>query len=320
MKIVKKVLFTLAFVILALLLIVGVNYVWRGKARNVHISKEVVAHRGVHLNYQKGVYDPVSGCEAKHIFPPTHEYIGNTIASIGKAFDEGATIVEIDIRKTADSNLVVFHDYMLDCRTDGEGLVKEHDLAYLQTLDIGYGYTPDGGETYPFRGKGVGLMPSLDEVLTAYPNKTFLIDHKDWDAESTAILIRILTNYPEAQRRRLYLWSRPEHVQTIQARYPEMRPLFLLRSDVKKHFLPFFLSFGILRVPNAYAGRVMAIPAKYIPYVWGWPYRFLDAVHKTGLTFYIMLDTTEDAKKYAAVPVDGYVTDYIEVVGRTLRP
>jgi hypothetical protein len=32
--------------------------------------------------------------------------------------------------------------------------------------------------TDPFRGKGVGLMPSLDEVLTRFPDREFLIDIK----------------------------------------------------------------------------------------------------------------------------------------------
>ena len=39
---------------------------------------------------------------------------------------------------------------------------REASMSYLRTLDIGYGHTADGGKTFPFRGKGVGLMPSLD--------------------------------------------------------------------------------------------------------------------------------------------------------------
>ena len=48
----------------------------------------------------------------------------------------------------------------------------------MQSLDIGYGYTHDGGETFPFRGKGVGKMPSLTEVLEKFPNEKFLINIK----------------------------------------------------------------------------------------------------------------------------------------------
>lgn len=44
----------------------------------------------------------------------------------------------------------------------------------LKKLDVGYRYTADNGESYPFRGKGIGMMPSLDEVFAAFPNREFL--------------------------------------------------------------------------------------------------------------------------------------------------
>ena len=37
--------------------------------------------------------------------------------------------------------------------------------AELEALDIGHGYTADGGATFPFRGKAVGEMPTLGEAL-----------------------------------------------------------------------------------------------------------------------------------------------------------
>ena len=76
-------------------------------------SPMIVAHRGVHQNYEKGVYDLATGCEATHIFPPTSDEIENTVASVAAAFDAGATIVEIDIRRTADdeASRVTYGDY-----------------------------------------------------------------------------------------------------------------------------------------------------------------------------------------------------------------
>jgi len=85
---------------------------------------------------------------------------------------------------------VVFHDWMLDCRTESKGVTREHSLAALKKLDIGYGYTADGGKSFPFRGKGVGLMPSLDEVLETFPNRRFLINIKSNDASEGTSLLR----------------------------------------------------------------------------------------------------------------------------------
>lgn len=321
MRLIKRILIGIGVIIGSLVLVIAIQYLWHGDPASIQykLYKTIVAHRGVHMNYRKGVYDRKTGCEAVHIFPPTHHYIDNTLESIGAAFLYGAAIVEIDIRKTADNNLVIFHDFMLECRTDGKGLVAEHDVPYLRKLDIGYGYTADGGKSFPFRGKGLGLMPTLDEVLTEFHDKVFLIDHKDWDTESMEILIRILGNYPAEQRSRLYVWTGPDHLKTIQSAFPEINPFFLLYQEAKTYFIPFLVSFGLLRVPEEFRGRVIAIPARYVRYVWGWPYRFIDSVHKSGLEFYLMLDTEEDARKFKDIPVDGYITDFIEIVGKELH-
>ncbi|MEZ4555866.1 MAG: glycerophosphodiester phosphodiesterase family protein [Caldilineaceae bacterium] len=56
----------------------------------------------------------------------------------------GADVVEFDVHRTSDDQFAVFHDWTLDCRTDGTGVTRDQTLADLQTLDIGYGYTGDG--------------------------------------------------------------------------------------------------------------------------------------------------------------------------------
>lgn len=311
---------TIGFVILLLIFLLF-QYFWSGYPEMLSRipEKKIVAHRGVHLNYKKGSYDPIKGCEARHIYPPYHAFIGNTIPSIEAAFNYGAAIVEIDIRQTADRQLVVFHDLTLDCRTEASGPVSDYTLQELKQLDIGYGYTADSGKTYPFRGKGIGLIPTLKEVLNAFPEKSFIIDHKDWNQASIELLMRELSQYPQSQRARIYLWTQPKYLKTVQEKYPEINALFLTRKQVKKHFLPFFLSFGLLDIPSELHGRIMVIPAEYIPYVWGWPYRFINAVRNAGLKLYILTDTREKAEKYKALPVDGFLTDYIEVTGPVLK-
>ncbi len=59
-------------------------------------------------------------------------------------------MVEIDVAPTKDGKMVLFHDWTVDCRTNGKGETRDLTLAELKALDIGYGYTADGGKTYPF--------------------------------------------------------------------------------------------------------------------------------------------------------------------------
>ena len=132
----------------------------------------LLAHRGIAQRFDEhGLTN--NTCTATRILPPTHDYLENTIRSMQAGFNAGADIVELDVHPTTDGQFAVFHDWTLDCRTDGHGVTREQTMASLKRLDIGYGYTADGGRTFPFRGKGVGLMPTLGEVLSAFPSSAF---------------------------------------------------------------------------------------------------------------------------------------------------
>jgi hypothetical protein len=74
----------------------------------------------------------------------------------------------------ADNHLALFPDADLGCRT-GRAARPRKDHGQLAGLDAGYGYSADGGKTFPLRGKGLGLIPSLDEILAANPMGRFSI-------------------------------------------------------------------------------------------------------------------------------------------------
>ncbi|MBN1430161.1 MAG: hypothetical protein JXB07_17460 [Anaerolineae bacterium] len=277
---------------------------------------EVVAHRGVHQNFQRDTVDPLTGCEAQHISEPPHEYIENTLEAIEAAFSFGATIVEIDIKLSSDNQLVIFHDDMLECRTDGTGVVSDHPLSYLQKLDVGYGYTPDNGTTYPLRGKGIGKMPTLIEVLHTFPDKKFLIDHKDGAMVSAQLLAETLKDLPTEQQSLLYYWGTEKTYQYLHSKVPSVTRLFCNRSQMKQWILPYLLTAGIADIPPESKGYVMALTPQYTHFVWGWPYRFLGKVSDAEAKFYLFVDTEEDAQSFLDIPVDGIVTDRIDLVGK----
>jgi glycerophosphoryl diester phosphodiesterase len=280
---------------------------------------DVIAHRGVHTNWEKGTYNRLAGCEATHIYPPTHHYIENTLESIGAAFEMGATIVEIDIRRSGDDHLMIFHDWMLECRTDGTGEVSDHTLEYLQQLDIGYGYTPDSGQTYPFRGRGIAKMPTLVEVLVEFPDKKFLIDHKDGSMETAQLLVEVIKSLPSEQQQQLYYWGPPEIAAYVQQEIPTVKPLFAARDQAKACLLPYLLTAGLRELPEACRGLGLGMPPSYLKFVAGWPYRFLQKMAEADMRFYLMVDAEEEAQLVLDLPVDGIVTDYIEVVGKYYR-
>ena len=163
----------------------------------------LLAHRGMAQTFPIAQLDG-SEDTSKIMYPPEHPFLENTIASMEAAFAHGADIVEIDIQRTADGRFAVFHDAALEFRTDGRGPVRALPLEALKTLDVGYGYSSDGGKTFPFRGKGVGSMPSLDEVLARFPDRAFLIDMKTGEAEDGEALGALLGRLPPEQVQRHY--------------------------------------------------------------------------------------------------------------------
>ncbi len=61
----------------------------------------------------------------------------NTEVAINKAIELGVDMVEIDIRRTADNQIVVFHDSRLKRLTGSPGMVRNRTLAELQQLECG---------------------------------------------------------------------------------------------------------------------------------------------------------------------------------------
>jgi len=156
----------------------------------------LLAHRGLAQTFtMEGIENDT--CTAERIYEPEHPYLENTIASMEAAFEAGADIVEFDVHPTKDGQFAVFHDWTLDCRTNGTGVTRDYTMDKLKLLDIGYGYTAVHGETYPFRGKGIGLMPSLEEVLSHFPDRSFLIHIKSNDSTEGTQLARYFSTLSE---------------------------------------------------------------------------------------------------------------------------
>lgn len=283
---------------------------------------EIIAHRGVHQDYTGSAkrvrtdQSYLNECTANRIYQPTHDYIENTIESIQAAFDYGATIVEIDIRPTKDHQLVVFHDWMLECRTNGHGNVIDHSVDYLKTLDIGYGYTYDG-KTYPLRGKGIGKIRTLAEILKRFPERKFLIDNKNGNNFETAqLIVDALSQFPEEQQKLLYLWCEDKAFEYIHRSLPFITRLILPRNQQKMFYKSYLFKMGFGDIPEQYKHQGIGLPTNYTRYIWGWPNRFLGKVYDADMRFFLYLNTVEEAQRFSNVALNGIVTDHIEVMGK----
>ncbi|WP_338448654.1 glycerophosphodiester phosphodiesterase family protein [Niallia oryzisoli] len=233
----------------------------------------LLAHAGLSQTY------PMEGltgdtCTAERIYEPEHPYIGNTIPSMEAAFKEGADVVELDIHPTNDGEFAVFHDWNLECRTNGKGVTRDHTMEELKKLDVGYGYTADNGKTYPFRGKGIGLMPTLHEVLTYFPDKQFLINIKSDDPDEGAKLADYLTSFSNERISQLSAYGGDRPIAALKQRLPNLRVMSM--ESMKSCLIPYIAVGWTGYTPSACENTQIHIPEKIAPWLWGFPTKFLN--------------------------------------------
>lgn len=112
-----------------LFLVLALVCVANGQNRTV----VAIAHRGEHIRHPE-----------------------NTMPAYRAAVDAGVDFIEVDIRTTADGQLVSMHDETVDRQTNGSGRVSEMTLAQIRALDAGIKFAPQFAGT---------KVPTFDEIL-----------------------------------------------------------------------------------------------------------------------------------------------------------
>lgn len=86
----------------------------------------------------------------------------NTLAAFRAAHEAGFAYLELDVRTTADGELVVFHDDTLDRVSTGRGRIAEHSWAELASVRV-----------------GEEPLLRFADLLTALPEARLNVDLKD---------------------------------------------------------------------------------------------------------------------------------------------
>lgn len=264
-----------AFALLALLLSL-LNASWLAPRPPGRLI--VVANRGIAVPFDHaGLKD--DDCTARRIRPPgDNPYIENTLPSLYRALKTGADAVAVQVQPTKDGDMVVFHDWTVDCRTEGHGAVRDLTLAELKKLDVGYGYTADNGRTFPFRGKGVGAMPTVEELLRELPKARIIFVFKSKDPRDADALVAAFGRAGVAIDDKYGFQGHP----AVGARLRRLVPgAWFNDGEGAKACLKTYVEIGWTGiVPSACRNTTVVVPLNYRWALWGWPYRFLDRMAK----------------------------------------
>lgn len=293
----------------------------------IGLSPVLVAHRGLGQGYDRqGLTNDT--CTAERMLSVPHDYLENTLPSMKAAFAYGADMVELDIHPTVDGHFAVFHDWTIDCRTNGTGVTREQTLGSLKALDIGYGYTADDGKTYPFRGQGIGMLPSLSEVLSTFPDRHFVINIKSQDPNEGVLLAERLAVLPAERQGQFMVYGGSEPVGIIREQFHTIQTLWPRRL---KQCLTRYMALGWTGWMPAKCDRnLLLVPANVAPWLWGWPNRFLRRMDRVGTQVFLVGDYRgegfsqgfDDPERLKDLPPDyagGIWTDRIDLIGPAVK-
>ncbi|MNJ35716.1 putative glycerophosphoryl diester phosphodiesterase 1 [compost metagenome] len=288
-------------------------------------SPFLLAHRGLGQTFSmEGIEGDT--CTATRIFEPEHPYLENTIPSMQAAFEAGADMVELDIKPTKDGQFAVFHDWTLECRTNVQGMISDYTMAELKEIDIGYGYTANEGVTFPFRGKGIGLMPSLDEVLSYFPNETFLIHIKSNDSTEGSQLAQYLGELPEERLAQLTVYGGDAPIDTLQEQLPGLRVMSM--ATLKNCLLRYEGAGWTGFMPPACKNTQLHIPEKFASWLWGWPNKFLNRMESVNTRVIVVagggewsegFDTADDLTRLPKGYTGGIWTNRIDRIAPAVK-
>lgn len=280
-------------------------------------TPRLLAERGVRQRFKPApkAFD-LNYCAARHMLPPTSPYIENTLPSMRAAFAAGADVITVPVESTPDGEFAVYKEGLLNCRTNGDGDSMVLRMPELKKLDVGYGYTADGGKTFPFRGKGVGLMPTLGEVFAAFPGKQLVLQLRRNDPAEADGLNEYLFDHGGPHDERLWaVYGPTEHLKQLRRSgrvVSKLEMLWCARS---------YRQFGWTgHVPDACRDGFILVPVNELGSFWGWPDRFLERMRKANTEVILTGAVAKDGAFFGtAIPADldelpGLTTADLDVV------
>lgn len=228
----------------------------------------------------------------------------NTLEAFEYSARMGVDVLELDVHATRDGALVVMHDAAVDRTTDGRGRVGEMPLEAVKKLDAGYLFSPDGGRTFPFRGKGV-TVPTLAEIFAALPAMTFNIEPKQAEPSIIKPLCALIRERKMTDKTIVGSFRqaaidefRRECPEVATSASPSEVSQFLLMSKtgIGASYSP---PMQALQIPES-VGGVQVVSKK-----------FVETAHRLNLKVHVWtVNETVDMRRLLDAGVDGIMTDY----------
>jgi len=221
----------------------------------------------------------------------------NTILALEAAVKIGVDVLESDIRFTKDNIPILFHDDDLERTTGVSGSVRDKTLDELLQIDLGYTFTTDIEQTYPFRGKGLKVV-TLAQALQRFPDTILNLDIKDSFRKA------MIASFHPPQLKRF----REKAPLIPTSAHPNEVRNFVI--GVKMRSMRFFVrsvAYKAFQVPE-WSGSLQVVTP-----------RFVAAAHDRDIAVHVWtINDRENMERLLSMEVNGIFTDYPAILREVL--
>lgn len=228
----------------------------------------------------------------------------NTLYAFERAVEMGVDVLEMDIHTTADGALVVMHDDTVDRTTNGSGPIHSFTLEELKGLDAGYTWSPDDGQSFPYRGQGISV-PTVDEVFAAFPGVPLNIEIKQEEPSMVSSFCQLIRDHDLADQ----VLVASFHKETM-AEFRQECPEVATSTGTTETVSIFVRSMLFLEDTYGPPAEAAQVP-EYRSGLHVLTRRFIDAAHNRNLEVHAWtINEEDDMQRMISLGVDGIITDY----------
>ena len=172
------------------------------------------------------------------------------------------------------------------------------------------------------------MLPSLDEVLAAFPRKGLLVNVKSNDPAEGEALARRLSRLAPDRLDTVAVYGGHRPVSVVRERLPQVAAMS--PASLKACLLRYVALGWSGYLPSACRRSIVLVPINVAPWLWGWPDRLLTRMRAastavfvigpyTGGDFSTGIDTVEELSRLPRRPTLGVWTNRVDRIAPLVR-
>jgi glycerophosphoryl diester phosphodiesterase len=237
----------------------------------------------------------------------------STLYTFRKAVKLGVDVLEMDVRSTRDGQLIILHDDTVSRTTNATGPAQNYTLVDLKKLDAAHRWSPDNGQTFPLRNKGVQI-PTLPEVFEAFPQTKLNLEIKEARSSTIQSLCRLIRDHQMTSNVVVASFDTDSLKE-----FRRLCPQVATSAGASEARLFFGLQKAYLEAAYSPTAQVLQVPESLgdLRIV---DKRFIDAAHARNMRVQVWLvNDVRSMQRLLELGVDGIMTDYPQRLMEVLK-